>query len=85
MIATFIIKADIDALALKENSTPDQVIETLTQHFTGESGRFGSECWLDDVQEDDSCMCNAQEPDGDMCLNCNKKISSWKLNEEKKI
>ena len=51
-MVTFIIKANVKEIAKKEGITKEQIIEILTCHFTEETGCFGSECWLDDIIEE---------------------------------
>ena len=49
MIATFIVKADVTKLAEDAMATEDNIIDTITDVLTIETGKFGTECWLDDV------------------------------------
>jgi hypothetical protein len=52
-IVNFIIKANVEDIALLECASDDQVIETLTQYFTEKSAEIGgSACWLDNVCDD---------------------------------
>lgn len=78
MILTIVIKADVSKMALKEFSTDDQIIDTLTYHFTQETANFGTDVWVDDVFDDlnikDICRCNAQDDNKGICENCKKSI-----------
>jgi hypothetical protein len=77
-VITFIVKANVSAIAKAEGTTEDVVIDTLTQAFTEATSGFGTECWLDETLDgdiDDYCYCNCEEDNGNgVCNNCNKKI-----------